>query len=189
MNLQFAILGLLTYASLTGYALSKIFDKSINNFWSASLSQIYRELAALEAKGYVVSNIQEQDDRPDKRVYTITSAGLAAFQEWLSHFPEDLIGPKRDEFMLHLFFGGKLGRSEMKKQFERFIAEREAFEQAMIDNKKKVMEIVKTFKTPAEEEDMGMRFVQRRAMMTNRTLIQWAQECLKDLNEEEGAEL
>jgi PadR family transcriptional regulator, regulatory protein AphA len=187
MNLQFAILGLLTYAPLTGYTLSKIFDKSIHSIWSASLSQIYRELAALEAKGFVVSSIEAQDDRPDRRVYTLTSAGLAAFEEWLGHFPDDLIGPRRDEFMLHIFFGGKLGRAELKQQFERFLAERRAFEQAMIDNKKKVMEIVKTFQNPATNEDMGMRFVQRRAVLTNQMLIQWAEECLKELEDVERA--
>ena len=184
MNLQFAILGLLTYASFTGYFLSKVFDKSINNFWSASLSQIYRELGELEKKGYVTSTIEAQDDRPDKRVYQITEAGRQAFLDWLQEFPESLSSPKRDEFSLRVFFGGKLEKTELKKLFERFLAERKADEQTSIENKKKIMEIVATFKAPAETEEMGMRFIQRRKDMTNRVLIEWAEECIQELDKE-----
>jgi DNA-binding PadR family transcriptional regulator len=63
---------------------------NINNFWAASLSQIYRELGALEKKGYLTSEIEKQDDRPDKRIYDITEEGKAAFREWITHFPEKL---------------------------------------------------------------------------------------------------
>ena len=79
MSLQYAVLGLLSYRQMTGYDLKKMFDESINNFWAASLSQIYRELGALEGKGYLTSVIEPQDDRPDKRIYSITEAGRAAF--------------------------------------------------------------------------------------------------------------
>ena len=57
MSLAYAILGLLTYESLTGYELKQRFDCSINYFWSAHLSQIYRELNVLEKKELVTVKI------------------------------------------------------------------------------------------------------------------------------------
>lgn len=103
MSLQFAILGLLEYKSMTGYDLKKIFDESINNFWAASLSQIYRELGTLENKGYLASVIQPQNDRLDKRIYNITEAGKAAFKEWIVNFPQRVSKEARDEFTLRVF--------------------------------------------------------------------------------------
>ncbi len=187
MVLQYAILGILTGYPLNGYYLKKIFDGSVNYFWTASLSQIYRELVALEKKGYVISSIQEQDDRPDKRIYTITEAGRRAFQEWLINFPEVLVTPKRDEFSLRIFFGSKLGKAELKKQFERFIEERENFTKTMSENKKMLTELARKKKSPtstsAAKEELCMYLIAKRAQMTNQVLIQWAEECIEELDD------
>ena len=42
--LKHGILGLLNYHSLTGYEIMEVFRDSLNFFWSAQTSQIYREL-------------------------------------------------------------------------------------------------------------------------------------------------
>jgi PadR family transcriptional regulator, regulatory protein AphA len=182
MTLQFAILGLLTYAPMNGYFLKKLFDSSVNYFWAASLSQIYRELAALEKKGFVTASILQQDDRPDKKIYTITVAGEKAFNEWLVNFPDVAVGPRRDEFSLRIFFGSKLGNAELKKQFVRFVEERENFKKIMTENKKLINEIAKQLGTPAPAKEMSMRFIAKRALMTNQVLIEWAQECIQELD-------
>jgi PadR family transcriptional regulator AphA len=181
MNLQYAILGMLTIASMNGYSLKKIFSKSVNYFWPASLSQIYRELGALEKKGLVSSIIEAQEDRPDKRVYSITEAGNQAFLDWLTHFPDELSSVKRDEFSLRIFFGSKLGRVELKKQFERFISDRKKIIQTMAEDKKTIVETTQAIKKVAEQ-DMCMRFITRRAQLTNELLIQWAEECIQELD-------
>ena len=103
MSLQYGILGLLNYAPMTGYNLKKLFDESVNNIWEASLSQIYRELGTLEKNGLVTSQIEQQDDRPDKKIYSISEEGKIAFSEWLVNFSDKFISPKRDEFMLRIF--------------------------------------------------------------------------------------
>ena len=78
MSLPFGLLGLLTYQDSTGYDLTKLFEESLNNFWHAQSSQIYRELERMERKGWVTSRNIIQDKRPNKRVYSIT-AGAASF--------------------------------------------------------------------------------------------------------------
>jgi len=47
MSLEYAILGFLNYHPYTGYDLKKIFDNSVQHFWVADQSQIYRTLIHL----------------------------------------------------------------------------------------------------------------------------------------------
>ena len=63
MSLPYGLLGLLMYQDSTGYELAKAFEESLNNFWHAQSSQIYRELDRMEKKELVVSRqiIQEND--------------------------------------------------------------------------------------------------------------------------------
>lgn len=187
MSLKFGILGLLNHAPMTGYNLKKLFDKSVNNIWTASLSQIYRELGALEKNGLVSSYIEEQDDRPDKKIYSISSEGKKAFMKWLSECPETFVSPKRDEFMLRVFFGASLEKNEVKRQFEKFLEDRKAAAEFL---EKDEILIPKFIKSP-ENEKLGFTmedgryigFVIKRAKMSNRLLIQWAEECIKELGE------
>ena len=125
MSLPHAILGLLTYQPMTGYDLKRHFDHSINYFWSAQQSQIYRELAALESKGYVSSHIEPQEGRPDRKVYSISTAGEQEIQEWLERFPQLLTTPYREELLVHIFFASRLPLAELKFQLQRFIRERQ----------------------------------------------------------------
>lgn len=185
MSLQFAILGLLEYKSMTGYDLKKIFDESINNFWAASLSQIYRELGTLENKSYVVSVVQLQRDRPDKKIYSITETGKAAFKEWLVNFPEKISKETRDEFTLRIFFGSNLSKKDLIKQFQRFK-----------DEKLKNLEEIKSLNEISEkytkemklfnDEELCWKFVLRRANLTLEMLIFWANECIENLEKQGG---
>ena len=51
MSLRHAVLGMLSVTSCTGYELTQWFDSSLQHAWHASHSQIYPELAKLEAEG------------------------------------------------------------------------------------------------------------------------------------------
>lgn len=186
MSLQNAILGILTFSPMNGYHLRKIFDKSINYAWSASLSQIYRDLGTLEKKGYVSSSIQQQEDRPDKKIYSITKDGEEAFNEWLTNFPDTFSSPKRDEFMLRMFFGSKIGKTELIKQFKRFVEERKNFEKVMSKGKEVIAEMRKTIQndkiqSQIKQNKLYWHFIAQRALMTNQALIEWAEYCIEEL--------
>ena len=56
--LKHGILGLLNYGDMTGYEIREIFNKSLNFFWQAQSSQIYRELRTLEKNGQRVKLTQ-----------------------------------------------------------------------------------------------------------------------------------
>ncbi len=87
MALKHAILAALREEEASGYELSKRFDVSVANFWPATPQQIYRELDRLEADGLLGARLVEQSRRPNKRVFSPTSAGedeLARFIETAS---------------------------------------------------------------------------------------------------------
>lgn len=106
MTLEFAILGFLNYQPLTGYDLKKVFDRSIRHFWHADQSQIYRTLSRLTEEKLVEVEIQEQMERPDRKVYSITPAGREKLRDWLaSPFP---MGESHSTPLVQVFFSGEV---------------------------------------------------------------------------------
>jgi DNA-binding PadR family transcriptional regulator len=120
MSLDYAILGLLNYHPYTGYDLKKIFDTSIRHFWPADQSQIYRTLSKLTKNGWAEMEKIPQDDRPDRKVYHITSAGRAAFHEWIAGPPP--MNEPRSAPLIQVFFSGQLPDEEVLAKFEGFAA-------------------------------------------------------------------
>ena len=75
MGLRHAVLAALLEGEASGYQLAKRFDVSVSNFWSATPQQLYRELDRLEQDGLLRGRVVEQQGRPNKRVFTLTTAG------------------------------------------------------------------------------------------------------------------
>ncbi len=98
MSLRHAILGLLARRPSTGYELTRTFDQTLRTSWHASHSQIYPELAKLEAADLVV--IVEHGARRSK-TYGITRAGRAELRRWLVESEPDR--SQRNESSLRLF--------------------------------------------------------------------------------------
>lgn len=113
--LKYTLLGFLNYQPMTGYELKQRMDNSTVHFWHAKLSQIYVTLKSLEEKKLVVSVMEEQDDRPDKRIYTITPQGREELKQWLSQ-PEMELSPKKETTVLKLFFSAQLDRETILTQ-------------------------------------------------------------------------
>lgn len=104
--LKYALLGFLSYNPMSGYELKHLMDSSTSNFWHAELSQIYATLKTLEEKGLVASVIVPQEDKPDRREYTLTAKGLEALDRWLKT-PDVEIYPSKEPFLLKLFFSAR----------------------------------------------------------------------------------
>ncbi|KRF13917.1 PadR family transcriptional regulator [Nocardioides sp. Soil797] len=100
-NLGHAILGLLARTPLTGYDLAQRMRRPIGYFWSARHSQIYPELARLEAAGLIRHEVIDgAGPRPTKR-YSLAPAGLAALRDWVVAEPSPQ--PVRDLEVLRLW--------------------------------------------------------------------------------------
>ncbi len=118
MSLDHAILGFLNYNPYSGYDLKKIFDTSVQHFWTADQTQIYRTLARLTEKGFVSMEKVPQENRPDRKVYQITEAGHAELVAWLSGPPP--MGPPRSAPLIQVFFAGELSDEQILAKFEGF---------------------------------------------------------------------
>ena len=99
--LGYAILGLLSREELSGYDLAGRMRARVGHFWEARHSQIYPELARLEEGGFVTHRVVEQRERPDKKVYEITPAGLEALKTWVTEPPAP--SAARDELVLKTY--------------------------------------------------------------------------------------
>ena len=111
MSLKHALLGFINYGPMTGYELKKFFDTSVAHFWNAELSQIYPALKAMESEGLVEMKVEVQDDRPNRKVYSITDSGRSELLEWLAK-PADREQP-REPILIKVFFGSSLSKREL----------------------------------------------------------------------------
>ena len=116
MSLDHAILGFLNYLPLSGYDLKKMFDTSVQHFWPADQSQIYRTLARLTKEGFVKMQVFHQEDRPDRKVYYITPSGRETLQSWLKAMPP--MEPNRSAALIQVFFCGQLPDEAILAKFE-----------------------------------------------------------------------
>ncbi|MCL2377689.1 MAG: PadR family transcriptional regulator [Defluviitaleaceae bacterium] len=94
--------------------MDKEFKETLAYFWQAKASQIYRELYAMEEYGWLVSERVAQEDKPNKRVYTITGQGKSELLNWLSSPEADIENATRVKsvFFMRLFFAGETSREQ-----------------------------------------------------------------------------
>lgn len=104
MSLSYAILAALFNQPCSGYDLVKRFNKSVECFWSASHQQIYKALAKLEEEGHVLSEKIEQENRPNKKHYTVTENGRQELQQWIGQSGEG-IAPLKSDLLVKLSVG------------------------------------------------------------------------------------
>jgi DNA-binding PadR family transcriptional regulator len=131
MSLKHGLIGLLSYGPKTGYELKKVFEDSLSFFWQAKSSQIYRELDAMEQRGWLSSERVIQNDKPNKRVYSVTDSGKREFQNWLSAPESDIDSALRvsSAFFMRVFFAGEttaLQSIELLRAYREKCAERGA---------------------------------------------------------------
>lgn len=88
VSIKYVILGFLSETPLTGYDLKKKFSESDIFHWSGNNNQIYRTLVELHDENLVTTEVQYQESKPPRKIYTIAIAGLAALRQWMLTTPE-----------------------------------------------------------------------------------------------------
>ncbi len=105
---KFALLGLLSHESLSGYDIKKQVEYTLSNFWNIGYGQIYPELKKLEKSGLVTCSVDTPDSGPVKKIYSITDSGRGELVKWLK---KDVSGESyRFEILLKLFFSGLIDK-------------------------------------------------------------------------------
>ena len=100
-TLGYALLGLLARQPRTGYDLSVAMQRPIGYFWAAGHSQIYPELARLEAARYATHRVVAGPGPRDTKRYSITAAGRRALRDWVASPTRPT--PSKDEFLLKVY--------------------------------------------------------------------------------------
>ncbi len=114
MALKYALLGALADRPRTGYELLKHFEQSLAYAWPASHSQIYPELARLQADELIE---QTGSGARNSKTYAVTDAGLAETRRWLRETAPDR--RVRSDAALRTFFLWLLEPDEAVEQLER----------------------------------------------------------------------
>ena len=124
MSLSHAVLTSLLEKATSGYDLARRFDKSIGHFWHATHQQIYRELARMEAAGWIESSSAPDAGKTRKREYRVLPAGRAELVRW-AHAPSPPMD-LRDEFMVKLRADATLSEVDLRPELRRQIEQHQA---------------------------------------------------------------
>lgn len=181
--LKHGILGLLNYSQMTGYEIMEVFRDSLNFFWNAQTSQIYRELQGLEQQKWASKTVIPQNGKPDKNIYSITPEGKEELLKWLA---DGNLGINfKLPVLMKVFFLGEQSPQEnichfksIKEICEIYLKSLELVPQYieaysnLIGQKEKALYWQMTV-------DYGRRNLQ--------TLIDWAQDCIDQLEKLTGS--
>lgn len=111
---KYAILGMLSFASKSGYEISKLIATSTAFFWSESDGQLYPILKKLHKENLISLYIEKTPGKHAKKIYSITKNGKKVLTDWLAKTPTTY--NLRNEFLLQLFFGRNIST---KKNIEK----------------------------------------------------------------------
>jgi PadR family transcriptional regulator AphA len=168
MSLRHAVLGLLQRRPSTGYELTQTFDRSLRTSWHARHSQIYPELAKLEAAG--LAEVVGHGARRSK-TYGITAAGRAELRRWLVEAEPDR--SQRNESGLRLFLTPLLDPDDKRATYERDLAHLER-ELAALEELRTGMRAAPGPEVFAPQVELGLRI--------DGVLREWLREQLQALD-------
>lgn len=173
---SWAILGMLTFGTMSGYDLGKMVTRSIGHFFTPAKSQIYSELRRLVDLGFASVEHVTQTERPNKRLYSITPEGRRQLRQWLETSP---LEPEtfRSPFLLKLFFGSLVAPETLITQVK------EAHELARHELGE--LEAVEA-EIGGNPQYLYPNLVLRFGLEHNRASVRWTAEVLRELERLQG---
>lgn len=122
MDIRTLCLGILTMGDATGYEIKKTFEERLDLIFQASYGSIYPALNKLTEEGLVSYRAQSQEKRPDKKIYSITSAGRYLFFDEIMKKPA--ADRFRSEYLATLMFAHLLPAAAISELIDERIADR-----------------------------------------------------------------
>lgn len=124
MDVRTICLGILTRGDATGYEIKNLFQNDgYQHFVEASFGSIYPALNRLTEEGLVSVRSEAQEKRPDRKVYSITTAGRTAFTaSLLKPLPEDR---HRSPFVFAMLFSHLLPQERVAALMDTYIGQGE----------------------------------------------------------------
>ncbi|MFF9624624.1 PadR family transcriptional regulator [Streptomyces griseosporeus] len=188
MALRDAVMAALLEGEASGYDLAKAFEASVANFWMATPQQIYRELERMEGEGLVAARLVEQERRPNKRLFSLTPAGLAAVRAHLAGRPSKPLA-LRDELLVKVqcldvgdFDATDAVRDEIKERLERSVAKLARYERL----RERLLDGRTEDEFWATAERVGPYLTLQAGLALERANVQWAETALARLEQRAG---
>ncbi|ARV60700.1 PadR family transcriptional regulator [Nostocales cyanobacterium HT-58-2] len=173
---KYAILGLLSFDSMSGYDIKKKIEASTSNFWTESYGQIYPILKRLVTEGLATQSVEEQVGKPDRHVYTLTDKGREELQRWLIEPVEPQV--ERIEILLKLFFGQQVTVLDNIRHMQQF----RELQQQLLQKYQALEEQVKEKGADNPNFPYWLITVSYKLHVT-KALISWCDETLAKLNQ------
>lgn len=190
MSLRHALLAVLTAEPMTGYDLIRYFDGTVTFVWHAPHSQIYPELRRMEGSGLVEVQVVPRGERAEKRIYSITDAGVSELRAWLAD-----MSPYQQERDLSRLRAAHLEFSTYEAARARLRAHLVHYSQAL-RTWERMMEDIDALRVPLLRERLNQRpeaeheaivafkrFAFRGEVAKARTEVAWAEEGLALLDD------
>lgn len=177
--LKHGILGLLNYAPMTGYQIMLTFKDSLNFFWTAQTSQIYRELHTLKDRGWVSAECIAQSDKPDKKLFSITESGREELNRWLAE--DDTGFETKSPILMKTFFRGERPLEENLGFFRRIEEICGEFSDGLNSPPALIKEYMQQIEEPEKALYWKMTF--EYGVMYAQMLGEWTKRCIAALEE------
>jgi len=138
-EIDYVVLGFLYKSRMHGYELhGKIADLSgVGNIWKLKISKLYTILNRLEQSQCVTAKSEVVQNRPPRKVFTITSQGKKVFLNWVST-PVEHGRDFRQKLLAKLFFLGEMNNidngSLISKQIDKCQEWKKRFQEQMSKN-------------------------------------------------------
>ena len=129
------VLGLLTRQPMSGYDINRFLKNLSWLIDVPSLGSLYPSLHALLEDGLVTMEVVARQDRPPRKIYTITEAGEEALQTWLSQPSEPNASLKK--FIMRLALAGQLSQvgllAHLEQRRARVATQKASLEQSIAE--------------------------------------------------------
>ena len=174
-TLKYALLGLIDRGPITGYDISKEFEKRIMaNFWHAKHSQVYPELKRLLDEELISFELIVQGEKMEKKLYTITPKGHTEFVEWLLRDEPLGVTPK-DVFRLRTYFSDFMSPSDYERHLNSQLNKHNFKKDYLENSRAKFFKSVPKYGT----KEFGDYAVLLGAIMREESYIAWLIKCLE----------
>jgi PadR family transcriptional regulator AphA len=168
MSLRHGLIGLLAREGpLTGYELTKAFDRSVNFVWHAVQGQIYPELSRLAAERLIRQT--SSGPRGAKR-FEATQEGIAELRRWITEV-EPAHGI-RNETLLRVFFSYLVDPADI-----------EALLRRQADEYRRQLAILERFaaEPPTTPAGRASGLTVDAGIRTNKARIEWAEAAIEEV--------
>lgn len=169
---EYLLLGMLKISPSHGYDLHQQIERDLRYVWRLSLSQVYNVLGRLEKKGLIAGEIQEQEERPDRKRFHLTAKGERGFKRWLETPVGASVHAVRIAFISKLYLAQRLSEVEIEPLFSQ---QQEALQKGLLGIERIYAELAAS--NNISRQSLRLRIHQLKSLM--RWLAEYEHEWIK----------